>query len=601
MDPVKRLDANLLLILLLCVFAVAPLTAPGFFLKAHDATISVYFLWQFDASLRDGAWWPVWGADMVFGYGYPLFLVIAPLSYYLAEGFLALGTGMVGAIKTVYALAFLAGGLAMYLFARNKLGRSGGLVAAVAYVYMPYHLVDIYVRADLGEFTAMAFFPAILWALDRLLLAQQRPQRRLFLAVTALLYGGLILTHFTMAVIFSPVLVFFLLWQTACSFQRPTPGPVTNHSPSQERRFGRPIIAGIAGNLRRRLASCPWLPGIPLGIGAMALGVALGAAFILPVLVELPCLQARDLAGGYFSYSKHFVYFFQFFSPFWGYGYAGEGPHDDMPYQLGVVPVVLGILSLATLATPSKRRLAPQALFFQVVTILAMFAMTELSRPLWDLFKPVVAFIQFPWRLLVITSLSLAFLCGVVAAGRKWLAPILVTIVILASYPYTMPQYTDAEVSLKKMIEFQLRTGELLGDTIWVKERPKTSPLVPQYLAEEPLDKAVALSENARAVTTRYGGSSVEAQVESPTGTKVLFYTRYFPGWRGYVDGHEVTIGPTGDQGLIALEVPPGQHKVIIRYQDTPARQMGKAISGIALLGILLLGVSAYRCNKRGE
>jgi len=579
------------------------LTAPGFFLKAHDATISVYFLWQFDASLRDGAWWPVWGADMVFGYGYPLFLVIAPLAYYLAEGFLSIGMGIVGAIKMVYALAFLASGLAMYLFARTRLGRSGGLVAAIAYVYMPYHLVDIYVRADLGEFTAMAFFPAVLWALDRLLLAQSRSQRRLFLAITALLYGGLLLTHFTMAVIFSPVLLFYILWRMIFPSQslpagilRPAPEPYPEH----KKGANLLALAGLFNGLRHRLGSRPRLAAFLLGIGALLLGATLAAAFILPVVAELPYLQARDLAGGYFSYSKHFVYFFQFFSPFWGYGYAGEGPHDDMPYQLGVVPVVLGMLSLTALARPGRRQLAQEALFFQVLTLLAMFAMTELSLPLWDLFKPVVAFIQFPWRLLVITAVSLSFLSGVVAAGRRWLAPVLITSIILASYPYTMPQYTDAEVSLKKMIEFQLRTGELLGDTVWVKERPKTSPLVPQYLAEEPLSKVMALSEKAKAVTIRYGGSSVEAQVESPAGTKVLFYTRYFPGWRGYVDGREVAIGPSGDQGLIALEVPPGQHRVSIRYQDTLVRQVGKIVSGIALLGTLLLGVSVYR-QPRGR
>ena len=93
MNVLRRLDPFIPLVLLLSVFAVAPLTAPGFFLNAHDATIGVYFLWQFDAGIRDGAWWPVWGAHMVYGYGYPLFMLIAPLAYYVAEGFLLLGAG----------------------------------------------------------------------------------------------------------------------------------------------------------------------------------------------------------------------------------------------------------------------------------------------------------------------------------------------------------------------------------------------------------------------------------------------------------------------------------------------------------------------------
>ena len=67
---------------------------------------------------------------------------------------------------------------------------------------------------------------------------------------------------------------------------------------------------------------------------------------MLPALAELRYVKTSDLAGGYFSYAKHFVYLFQFVSPLWDYGYAGEGPVDQMPYQLGAVPVVLALLAL---------------------------------------------------------------------------------------------------------------------------------------------------------------------------------------------------------------------------------------------------------------
>ena len=93
-----------------------------------------------------------------------------------------------------------------------------------------------------------------------------------------------------------------------------------------------------------------WLRGLAGRLAApaagMVAGLALAGVFVVPVLAELRYLDAGGLAGGYFSYSRHFVYLFQFFSPFWGYGYAGEGPGDQMPYQLGAVPVVLALLAL---------------------------------------------------------------------------------------------------------------------------------------------------------------------------------------------------------------------------------------------------------------
>jgi hypothetical protein len=585
MNALRRLDPFIPLVLLLSVFAVAPLTAPGFFLNAHDATIGVYFLWQFDAGIRDGAWWPVWGAHMVYGYGYPLFMLIAPLAYYVAEGFLLLGLGMVGAIKGVYALAFLASGLAMYLFARRGLGRYGGLAAAVAYVYIPYHLVDIYVRADMAEFAAMAFFPAVLWALDYLMSAVNRRQRATGIAATALLYAGLVLTHFTMGVIFSPVAAAYALWRGIFPDDQPR---------------------GRLKDLIRRLAP---------PAAALALGLALSAAFFLPALAELRYVKTSDLAGGYFSYAKHFVYLFQFISPLWDYGYAGEGPLDQMPYQLGVVPVVLALLALGLVigvrsngfsrsnpvsgATPAgdgevrsnstnRSLLVPgvahsSTIFFLLLTGVLVFLMLGASQPLWDLFKPIVAFIQFPWRLLVLTAVSLSFLAGVVVAYRRAAAPLVLVLIILASYSYATPRYTDAEVSLAKMMAFQVRTGEMLGDTIWVSQKPMTSPLVPQYLAGQPLARVVALTPGASAETTHEGGASVKARVSSPAGAGVGIYTRYFPGWQATVDGAPVEVTPWGEQGLMQVQVPAGEHTLALRFGDTPARTAGKAVSLLAL------------------
>src|SRR5450756_2126585 len=78
-----RVTSHFFLLLAFSVFAVAPLTAPGYFSSAHDARHSVYFLQMFDLSMRDGAWFPRWATDMVFGYGYPLWLILAPLPFFV--------------------------------------------------------------------------------------------------------------------------------------------------------------------------------------------------------------------------------------------------------------------------------------------------------------------------------------------------------------------------------------------------------------------------------------------------------------------------------------------------------------------------------------
>ncbi len=170
-------DRHLWLALLLTLPAMLTLLAPGYFMKAHDARHSIFFLVEFDQSIREGALWPIWGPDHSVGFGYPTFLVYAPLAYYVGEVFHLLGMGFAAAIKATWALGFLVGAAGAYRLARCWFRPAIALVASLAFTYAPYHLSQIYVRAALAEFMALAWLP---WtALAMLLLWDDpRPRRR---------------------------------------------------------------------------------------------------------------------------------------------------------------------------------------------------------------------------------------------------------------------------------------------------------------------------------------------------------------------------------------------------------------------------------------
>ena len=151
------------------------------------------------------------------------------------------------------------------------------------------------------------------------------------------------------------------------------------------------------------------------------------------------------------------------------------------------------------------------------------------------------------------------------------------------------------------MIDFELvyppdRTGMMR----WTQEQPTTTPLVPQYLAGQPLMKAHALTEGAAIEMVRHGGSSDEIVVRATTPAGIEFYTYYFPGWGATVDGRPVNIRPSGKFGLIGLDVPAGEHRVAIRFGDTPLRTAGKLISLASLLGIAALVVFPERHAAAG-
>ena len=148
-------------VMLLAIPALAPFAQPGYFWGAHDARHNVYFLFEFDRAWQDGIFFPRWAPDFAFGYGYPFWIVYAPLATYLGQAFHLLGFGWEASVKLVFCLSIVASGLAMYGFVASWAGRRAGLVAAVAYIYIPYHLVDLYVRAALAESVALIFLPPV--------------------------------------------------------------------------------------------------------------------------------------------------------------------------------------------------------------------------------------------------------------------------------------------------------------------------------------------------------------------------------------------------------------------------------------------------------
>src|SRR5262245_21118319 len=92
-------SSEMLLLIGLTLLTLAPLYNSDYFFDAHDGRHSVFYLIMFDASLRDGALWPRWAMHHIQGYGYPTFIIQAPMGFYFAEFFVLLGAGYTLAVK----------------------------------------------------------------------------------------------------------------------------------------------------------------------------------------------------------------------------------------------------------------------------------------------------------------------------------------------------------------------------------------------------------------------------------------------------------------------------------------------------------------------
>ncbi len=580
-----RIDPYLLLVLVVALFPVAPMLQPGYQWDAHDARHSVYFLVEFDRGIEGGNLYPRWQPDFAFGYGYPFFNIYGPLAFYAAEALHLAGLGFAGAIKAVFALSVAISGLAMYGFVKRVLGRRPGLVAAVAYMVIPYRLVDVYVRAGLAESVAYVFVPLVLWgvwaAIDHPRLAN--------LVGLALAYAALLLTHPLTALLLTLILVFYIAVVALGRMNETQPW----------RQLSRESLLPLVGHLGHVL--------LPVAAGLL-LGLGLSAISALPSMTENRFVRLDQWYGGRYAWGGDFVEFFQLFSPRWGFGASVPGPDDDVSFQLGAVPLVLSLMGAGAILY--RRRGRRLLVFFAALTAVVIFLMLGASAPLWEAL-PLVRLAQFPWRLLTLTVFAMGFLCGAAALGarrQRGLVDvptlILALLLVLGSLPYMQANMSQREVSLAGLMRFQQSADEMTGSTAWVRKIPSWSPLADYHIAGEPLTSNVDFDSfyrqpgrpHARTLELAADRGLVEYWTRRPV--LLTFNTFYYPGWHAYrLDAEtgavleELPIALRGELGLMTVRLPTGTGQVLLRFEDTPVRALGTAVSATSLVLVLVLGL----------
>ena len=608
-----------MLVLFLSLFPIAPLLQQGYMWDAHDARHDVYFLFELDRGIQDGILYPRWQPDFAFGYGYPFFNIYGPLSSYLGEAFHLLGFGFAGAVKMVFALSIAGSGLAMHGFVRAVLGRRAGLVAAVAYMVIPYRIVDVYVRAALAETVAYALVPLILWAVWA---ALRRPRLDTILAL-AVTYAALIFAHPLTALLLTVVLAFYV---AALALAR-----VNERQPF--RQMTRGSILPFIGHLGHVL--------LPVAAG-LFLGLGLSAFFLVPAMAENRFVRVDQWYGGRYAWGGDYVEFFQLFSPSWGWGTSQAGPDDTLSFQLGAVPVVLALFS--AIGALRRRERVPQprtassdaharlphresergsrrllTLLFGGLAAAAVFLMLEVSAAVWQAL-PLARLVQFPWRLLALATLALSFLCGGVFWGtrpEKWkpgfAATALCILLILGSLPYMQAKMSQRDVSMAGLMQFQQSSDEMTGSTAWVKTIPAWSSMADYYVAGKPITskinyKLLYQQKGVQARTLELHTNRELIEYLAPGSALITFDTFYYPGWRAYLIDYdtgevvrELAISTRGDLGLMTVEVPAGLGRVLLRFEDTPLRRGASVASWATAALCLALLVARWLLRRSAQ
>jgi len=367
-------NCGLFIVLILSFWAIQPFFVSGFF-PMHDDT-QVARVFEMGKVLQNGIFPVRTVPDLGYGYGYPIFNFYAPLAYYVGAAFMFLGFDALVATKLMMALGIILAGIFMYLLAREFFGEFGGIASSLFYLYASYHAVDIYVRGDVAEFWAYAFIPlAFLGIYKR------------NIPIGTIGFAAIILSHNLTAMMIAPFLLIVILLNSYIALKNKK-SFIINHSS---------LI--------------------------LFLGLAISAFYWIPALLEMKYTNVLSQVGGGADFRNHFVCIGQLWDSLWGFGGSVTGCTDGLSFKIGKLHMIISIVAFILILCFNKIRKSKNGaiiLFSFLGFFLSVFLTLEVSKPIWEAI-PTMAFVQYPWRFLILISFFSSLLAGsLVSLSRQF-------------------------------------------------------------------------------------------------------------------------------------------------------------------------------------
>jgi hypothetical protein len=610
-----------LLILSLCLGLSTVATVPFFFLAepAEDdsrwalhlpETFDLYYHVKeaeyFYEGLKTGCVYPIWLVGANKGYGAPVTAYYPPGTYYLLSGFYLLLKDWTQATLGIYLTMMIGSAAAMYFYAKQSLSRTGAIVAMIAYIVMPFHLYEQYVRGTFGELMTYVWMPLILLFTDRLF----RPG-----------IASNTLFKFRSASRGGPP------W--------PPPGPQEDASVPEGFVGGNSkpggILLSIAG-----LAVCYgaslWshVPSVhhfslALGIyilllglvnrdwkGVVFCGVGIALALGLSAAYWYPAFVGRNLIWPGFIDPDVYHAAYVFSPDFYCDAYIWV---FDLLAILGCTTVLL----LATRRLQgNSASLRKQILPWVIMGGFAAFMTTSYSYQIGRRI-PMISIAHRPFRMLMITTLTAALLigaCGHVAsiakssgAKARYLlagigAALLIITVAFTAIRVVGPVHS---ASAENLSEIAPRSAFDPDPEDYNLVTPTTVAVVPNPNYDELLEN-LPLSEPAKLVNGRgqitidkWDPQHRELSVELTEPDGLSIRTFNFPGWTATVDAHQARLGTGAELGEMFLDLQAGSHAITLDFLETPVRRRGKLLNLAALIAVsgIVCVASALRRRNR--
>ena len=291
--------------------------------------------------------------------------------------------------------------------------------------------------------------------------------------------------------------------------------------------------------------------------------------------------------------------------------------NQDIPIALGWPQLILSALGLILTWKKSYRRWRGLMLTLGALVLVLTLMNTQPSAWLWRNL-PLIAYTQFPWRLLGLASLLLALMTAIsvwmlwtsIAAGwQKWALVILaMAILMLYALPWTYTRYESPFRldDIRDVHQFERKT-EQLALSSYAEYLPITADarqLDPHRLTER-FDQTDIIprllpSDTLTLISQRWTDTSGDLRLESSIEQTLQFDWLYVPGWRANLNGQSLDVFPS-PAGLVSVDAPAGEFDLHIALQPTSMQALSHLLSLLGWIGLLIVTVLWRRLNGPGR
>lgn len=552
---------TLVLYFFLSIFAVLPFFSSGFF-TFHDDT-QVARMYEMAKALSDGMFPVRWVQDLGYGFGYPIFNFYSVLPYYIGGLLHTLGVDLLFATKITFVAGIIGAGVSMYFLVKSFYGRLAGLVAAIIYLYFPYHAINIYVRGDLAELFAYAFLPLMFLSLFKI--HSQAKKVKSYIALGAISIAAVVISHNLSA---------FMLFIFIGLF----------------------ILASLALSRERKKLFIAYTT-------TLVIAFLLSAFYSIPALFEMKYTNVLSVLGGGSDWRDHFVCLPQLWDSLWGFGGSAQGCIDGLSFKLGKSNVILGIIAAILILFNLKKVREHRFNIFAILgfLIFSIFMTLEISSIFWSL--PFMDFLQFPWRFLNFVGIFLSLLAGsfVWILSKQYsergallvsIFIIIVTLVLNAKL-FAPQKIMDVDSSYYTSRDYLNFTVSKISDEYMPKNfvRPADKYEISQ-------GKIIVINV-PQIVQSKIETQNIWGKIDAQEATYVRFDIAHFPAWHFFLDGQEIPSEKV-NRGYVIV-VPRGQHTIEARFIETEIERVGNILTliGVMAVSLVIIGKPTFLYGKK--